>query len=428
MQLQNSYIFLPNPYKKNDIQQKKQDNVIRVPTDDSFVSCLRSAFPNAIRDADHSLLFKSVYFFNFENKEISCEVKFLINSVVKTYYLDVIVSGKSRTQIVKGLEHIQATIENSSIPQNYIEIISYDAISEYYCNKIYPKLNELERNLRKLLFNIYVVNFGLDYYRMTVNGELQSKIKGIININRKSDREKLRNIYKVSNREVDEIARWQRFFYSFEFGDIQKLLFSKGWTNDDEQAKSRFLEENKDLSQLTDEELRTAFCKYTPQSDWERFFRSKISGLDAEKIIEEIRKSRNNIAHCKFFYRAEYESCSSAIHSLNKALISAIKITENQDFSDKNSEYIKNTLSGALETIGRFTQSISDMVKPALQSMGKIAETVSHYFEVYQKLDFSGYYKIFEGLLTPLALSDNSDSGEDRAKPTDETPNSDDEQ
>lgn len=84
--------------------------MIRVPTDNSFVSCLRSAFPNAIRDADHSLLFKSVYFFNFENKEISCEVKFLINSVVKAYYLDVIVSRKSRTQIVKGLEHIQMGI------------------------------------------------------------------------------------------------------------------------------------------------------------------------------------------------------------------------------------------------------------------------------------------------------------------------------
>ena len=86
--------------------------MIYVPTDDSFVSCLRSAFPNAIRDAEHSLLFKSVYFFNFENKGISCEVKFLINSVVNTYYLDVIVSGKSRTQIVKALEQIQTTIEN----------------------------------------------------------------------------------------------------------------------------------------------------------------------------------------------------------------------------------------------------------------------------------------------------------------------------
>lgn len=80
---------------------------------------------------------------------------------------------------------------------------------------------------------------------MTVSGELQSRIKGIINVDGKSDRDKLRNIYKVSNKEVDEIARWQRFFYSVEFGDIQKLLFSKGWTNDDEQAKSHFLEKTK---------------------------------------------------------------------------------------------------------------------------------------------------------------------------------------
>ena len=203
----------------------------------------------------------------------------------------------------------------------------------------------------------------------------------------KSDRDKLRDIYKVSNKEADEIARWQRFFYSFEFIDIQKLLFAKGWINEDEKAKASFLEKNQDLSQLTDEELRMAFCKYTPQSDWER---CKILGLDAEKIIEEIRKSRNNIAHCKFFYRAEYESCSSAIRNLNKALISAIKITEDKDFSDKNREYIKNALSGVLETIGLITQSISDMIKPALQGMGKFAETMSRYFETYQKLDFSG--------------------------------------
>ena len=424
MQLQNSYIFLPNPYKKSDKIQKNQDNVIRVQINDSFVSCLRSAFPNAVRDADHSLFFKSIYVFNLENKETCCEVKFQINSVVKTYYLDVIISGKSRAQIVKGLEHIQATIENSSITQNYIEIISYDAVSEYYCNKIYPKLNELERNLRKLLFNIYVVNFGLDYYRTTVSGELQSKIKGVINVDGKTDRDKLRDIYKVSNKEADEIARWQRFFYSFEFVDIQKLLFAKGWTNEDEKAKASFLQKNQDLSQLTDEELRMAFCKYTPQSDWERFFNSKIPGLDAEKIIEEIRKSRNNIAHCKFFYRAEYESCSSAIRNLNKALISAIKITEDKDFSDKNHEYIKNALSGALETIGLITQSISDMIKPALQGMGKFAETMSRYFEDYQKLDFSGYNKILENLSTLLTLPDNPGSEEETMEGTDEIQNS----
>ena len=58
MQLQNSYIFLPNPYKKKDKVQRKQDNITRVQMNDSFVSCLRSAFPIAVRDADHSLFIK----------------------------------------------------------------------------------------------------------------------------------------------------------------------------------------------------------------------------------------------------------------------------------------------------------------------------------------------------------------------------------
>ena len=409
MQLQNSYIFLPNPYKKEN-RAEKQDNVIYVETVDSFLSCLKAAFPNVVRDAECSSLFKSIYTGNISMGATSCEVRFLINSVAKDYYLDGVVSGKSKVQIIKGLEYIQTTIENSSILRNWIEIISYDAVSEYYCNKIYPKLNELERNLRKLLFNIYVVNFGLDYYRMTVNTELQSKAKGVINVDTKADRDRLKNTYKVSNKEVEEIARWQRFFYSFEFSDIQKLLFTPGWTDIDAHSKKKFLEENADLSLLTDEELRTAFAQYTPKSDWDRFFSNKISesGFDAKKIIEEIRKSRNNIAHCKFFYNPEYISCSKAIRSLNKVLISAIKITEYNDFSDKNREYIVNSMAGAFEKITMLTQKIADSIKPALQVMEKIGETVTRFSELYLKYDFSAPISVLENLSTSLALPDNS--------------------
>lgn len=313
MELQNSYIFLPNPFKKEDIPHPNRENVIRFKTEDSFVSCLKAAFPSATIDMDNSLFFKLVYCFSIDQDGISCAVTLLVNSVVQNFYLDVIVSGKSKTQVVKGLEYIQNVIDTSSIPQNYIEIISYDAVSEYYCNKIYPKLNELERNLRKLLFTIYVVNFGLNYYTSTVTGELQSKAKSVINVDAKTDKDKLKSIYKATNKEIEEITRWQRFFYSFEFSDIQKLLFSKNWTSVDEQGQAKFLEANQNLSQLTDKELRAAFIKYTPKSDWERFFSDKISELDVEGIIEEIRKSRNNIAHCKFFYRDEYESCKKAM-------------------------------------------------------------------------------------------------------------------
>ena len=223
---------------------------------------------------------------------------------------------------------------------------------------------------------------------------------------------------KVSNKEAEEIVRWQRFFYSFEFADIQKLLFAPGWTSIDEQAKTKFLEGNKDLSQLTDEELRIAFVKYTPKSDWDRFFSNKIPGFDAEKIIEEIRKSRNNIAHCKFFYNSEYKSCNEAIRSLNKALATAIKITEDKDFSDKNSEYIANAMAGVFERIEVLTQKLADAVKPALQIMGKIGETVNRFSEFYQKYDFSAPIRALEGLSTALVLPDNTDTADETDEST----------
>ena len=41
----------------------------------------------------------------------------------------------------------------------------------------FSRLNELERNLRKLLFNVYIVNFGVDYFNTTINGDIQSDVK-----------------------------------------------------------------------------------------------------------------------------------------------------------------------------------------------------------------------------------------------------------
>ena len=43
-------------------------------------------------------------------------------------------------------------------------------------------------------------------------------------------------------------------------------------SRDDEIKKEKFLDENKDLSELSDIELRNAFDDFTPKSDWKRFF------------------------------------------------------------------------------------------------------------------------------------------------------------
>lgn len=65
-------------------------------------------------------------------------------------------------------------------------------------------------------------------------------------------------------------------------------MFSPSWTEIDQKEKDKFLSENTDLSILSDEELRNKFLKFTPKSDWERFFSEKIKIEKIEELIKDI--------------------------------------------------------------------------------------------------------------------------------------------
>ena len=86
-----------------------------------------------------------------EIKNTMYEVIFTIYNITRYSYLDICVRGKTTYQVVSALEYIHDKIIGSDIERDYIMIVSYDSVSEYYCNKAYPKLNKLERNLRKFL-------------------------------------------------------------------------------------------------------------------------------------------------------------------------------------------------------------------------------------------------------------------------------------
>ena len=53
------------------------------------------------------------------------------------------VSGKTTNQVISAIEYIQDKIVGSNIEQEYVMVVSYDSVFEYYCNKAYPKLNKL---------------------------------------------------------------------------------------------------------------------------------------------------------------------------------------------------------------------------------------------------------------------------------------------
>ncbi len=354
--------------RKTENENRRKENgdkiILTIDLVHNVYAFASKCFPGIIEDKRESTPIKSVYNCDLQLEKDTFSSRFVMTNVSGATYLDVTVNGSSKAKIIKCLEYIQDVLLDSGIREYYIDIVSYDAISEYYCNKIYPKLNELERNLRKLLFNTYIVNFRSDYYSATTSKKLQDEIIGRVGKIQSEEVEKFKKAYNVRNKkEAIEIERLQMFFYSLELGDIKNLLFTKAWTEADENNKKEFLSTHSDLSSLTDEELREAFEEYVPKSDWNRFFASKIDIEDIEKVLSSIRKYRNCIAHNKFLNKSDYIECRSLMNRLNAAVLKAIEITEEKDFPEKAYTDSRKAMQELRERFDEYAKYIATAVE-----------------------------------------------------------------
>lgn len=365
--------------KKRKDKKKSTDNgVIVLNIDKSVSDYLTFSFPNSAEKKGDYNPFKKEYSCDYSICQEHYKISFIINEVFDVTYLDVVVNGETKAKAIQCLEQVHRDIFSSGVRRDFIDIVSYDAVSEYYCNKILPKLNNLERNLRKLLFDIYIVNFEHDYYQTTISKEIQEKIKSVIKAS--------------GNKKNKETQYLQQFFYSFELNDIQRILFTQSWTEYDEQLKNSFLETHKNLSNLSDEELRTAFSEFTIKCDWERFFADKINIADIEKMINDMRIYRNSIAHFKLFNKTEYKECNLLIGQLNKAVIKAIEITEDKEFAEKNSKHILSAMSKLSEILKEFTQSITQTISKNMAITLQTLETEFTSFSENVKEPYTKYH------------------------------------
>lgn len=366
MTIHNNYIFLPKQKKKVP-EQHHDDNVIRIEMPKTVLLYLIDIFGKPTEINTHIKLFKESYIYEIETKDTTYSATFTIIKVSKYTYLDVSLSMETIERAIQSLEDIHNKISASKIEDDFIMILSYDSISEYYCNEAYPKLNELERNLRRLLLNTYTINFGTEYYETTIDEELQEKIKSTIRAK--------------GNQEKKKIEQLKKFFYSMEFGDIQTLLFTKNWTTFEENQKEKFLSKDQKLTELPEEELRTAFEKFSPKSDWERFFSNKATDVDIEQLIQAVRKHRNDIAHCKFFYKEQYESFCEATEKLNNSIIEAINITEEKDFLKKKTEFYRTAMTSISERFAQLNTIVLESMKPLCENIDYFSSTLKNSFK-----------------------------------------------
>lgn len=94
----------------------------------------------------------------------------------------------------------------------------------------------------------------------------------------------------------------------------------------------------------------------------DRLFADKIDNNEIEKMIETVRSTRNDIAHCKFFYKEQYNIFNKVVTDLNNLILKAIQLTEEKDFVYKQAESFRIVLAGIADILAQFQKRIKETV------------------------------------------------------------------
>ena len=375
MRVSSSYIFLPRQDSNKNKDKKDKDNkrAVRVKPHD-IRPFLRKAFPSLQRCQKENKLFETQYELEINDKGNVGSVLFVLHRAGETTYLKIQVESRTNKKAIELLEEIQNKLFLTDIRKDYLDIISFDGISEYYCNKLYPVLGKLERLLRSLLLKVYTLNFKQEYYKK-FDEKIRNKAKGNIRVGKNTPLSKgeMRTKYEAHGEKLKQLAYAQHFFESLDFSTLELLLFTERTRDEDLEKLDEFLSENDDLSEVSDSVLRDKFNAMRPQSDWDRLFCEKVEIEDMKESLDEIREFRNRVAHCRPVCKADYDRANALCKTINKALKKAIKLTEDEDFREKNFEELRGVSGNIAAAMTQLSEHIQGMVGNVVSAMGDVS-------------------------------------------------------
>lgn len=277
--------------------------------------------------------------FEINNYEVEFNIREYLRQ--KISYLSIIFDRKN----INEIEKVDSKI-NNIMQKEYIVITSYDSISEYYCNKAYKKLNNFERKLRSLMFYIYTFAYGSEYYNKSFSDEKKGKLNSRQN-----------KLYKTDSEKIEQV---KQSLYELEYCDIEELLFTPKWTDDEREELINKIK----TSKMSNQELIKEVKNIRPKSDWERLFLPQIGKINGiEDSIEEVRKIRNQVAHCRFFKKDEYEKISKLLRKLNRQINKALDVVMTKDFQEENLQYAYDNI---IDSLNYFQVYINEIKKAVI--------------------------------------------------------------
>ena len=227
-------------------------------------------------------------------------------------------------------------------------IIANDGLSEYYCNKAYPKFQKFERLLRNLLFIVVTKAYGEKWVKETLPKDLQPKL----------------NSNQLIESALTEMTMGQLIDYLF-YGTTE--------VNFSDYIDDNFPPEK--LSLMSNSELISLVEKGRPKSIWNDFLVEYIHIQQPKEKLNYIRNCRNNIAHCKQFYSAEYKKSLNYLDLLTPQIKMCLeKVRIKDDFSARD---IVLGFGNFTLGLSEFAKRLSQAITPAIEQMAEIGQLVS---------------------------------------------------
>lgn len=325
-------------------------------------------------------IFKDMFIKLFQNVKDECfDIK--INSKIYTiyyeekkepsqdiYYLDLFIDN-TKYQGSLVLDTVNNKLIKGEHRKEYNIINTFDGVSMYYCDKIYPKINLFERKIRQLIYIIVVKSLGTEWYKETVHNKLDEKIK---------EQTKGINESKLIESALSEMTIFQ----------LEDYLFSQNREMEFNKVIDENLNDDK-LENMSKEDIICIIKKSRSKSIWEVFFEGKIKMNNLQENLIEIRAYRNKVAHSKPFYKDDYDKFNLLLNQLISQINEAIKDVEVKTFDELDmAEIIASLSKGFVDLSERIRRSLilnSDMLENMRESFIKLGENVNNMYPNLQQ-------------------------------------------
>lgn len=229
-------------------------------------------------------------------------------------------------------------------------VITYDEVSQLYCCKLMPLFGTFERRTRELVYITVIKIFGVEWYEKSFSESLQNTLKG------------KGNKTKLVEGALNELTYEQLKEYLFVPFSSQNLS---------EVLESELTKEN--MESLSKEEIASIIDKCRSVSLWDRFFGKYKKFQNFKERIDELQTYRNTVMHHKRITQQEYENVKKSLKSVNKLLVDAINVLEEDIYTETRLIDVVSALGNMISgVLGDYVPKWVENMKSALASLGRV--------------------------------------------------------